>query len=112
MCILLIVAALTLLISPSIAQHPAAPKNALIALSAIGEEANRILYDVVERKAIEKLYGHLTEGLTKQDLPTYLNNELPPAHQGMGRANAGIDVVLIHQAKGVILGILKDNVLK
>jgi hypothetical protein len=112
MRILLIVAALTFLVSPSTAQHPPAPKNVPVALSATGEEVSQILFDVVELIAIEEFYGHLPEGLTKQGLPIDLNNELPPANQGMERANAGIDVVLIHQAKGEVLDILKDKVLK
>jgi hypothetical protein len=108
MRILLTVAALNLLVSPSIAQHPPAPQNAPFVVSKIGEEVGHILFDVVERKAIEEFYGHLS----KRDLSTDLNNNLPPGHQETERAKAGNDVVLVHQATGVVLDILQDIVTK
>jgi hypothetical protein len=103
MHILLIVPALTLLVSPSIAQYPPPLQNTPILVSETGGEVGCIFFDAVERKAIEEFYGHLPTGSAKCNLPTDLKNKLPPTHQGLERANAGNDVVL---------DILKDIVTK
>ena len=193
MRILLTATALTLLSFSAIAQQPPAPRNAPSTGTVVGEEIGRILFNVVERKAIEEFYGHipsglggevikevistattgqysstqqdddnddgrkgkkhkknkgknkgknrgknkkmpkglakrkslppglqkqldrngsLPPGLAKRNLPTDLSRDLPPARQGTERVIAGNDVVLIHQATGVVLDILKNIVTK
>ena len=59
------------------------------------------------QKQLEK-NGTLPPGLAKRDLPAELESQLPPAQDGTERVIAGNDVVLIHQATGVVLDILKD----
>jgi len=54
--------------------------------------------------------GRLPPGLAKRDLPADLQSELPPAKEGTERVIAGADVVLIHEATGVVLDILRDVV--
>ena len=56
--------------------------------------------------------GTLPPGLAKRELPTELERLLPPAREGTERVVAGNDVVLIHQATGVVLDILKDIIIK
>lgn len=54
--------------------------------------------------------GRLPPGLAKRDLPADLQTQLPPAKNGTERVIAGADVVLIHEATGVVLDILRDVV--
>jgi len=54
--------------------------------------------------------GRLPPGLAKRDLPADLQSQLPPAKDGTERVIAGADVVLIHEATGVVLDILRDVV--
>jgi len=54
--------------------------------------------------------GRLPPGLAKRDLPADLQHQLPPAKSGTDRIIAGNDVVLIHEATGVVLDILRDVV--
>ena len=56
--------------------------------------------------------GKLPPGLAKRDLPSGLRANLPPAHDGTERKIVGNDIVLIHQATGVVLDILKNIVTK
>ena len=56
--------------------------------------------------------GTLPPGLAKRELPSELERQLPPAREGTERVVAGNDVVLIHQATGVVLDILKDIITK
>ena len=52
--------------------------------------------------------GTLSPGLAKRDLPTDLEAKLPQAEAGLERVIVDNDVVLIEQATGRILDILKD----
>ena len=54
--------------------------------------------------------GTLPPGLAKRDLPTDLEAKLPEAEAGRKRVIVDNDVVLIEQATGRILDILKDVV--
>ena len=56
--------------------------------------------------------GTLPPGLAKRNLPNGLTSMLPPSHEGTARHIVGNDVVLIHQATGVVLDILKNIVTK
>ena len=51
--------------------------------------------------------GRLPPGLQKRDLPGNLRVKMPPPKQGTERLIAGKDVVLIHQATGIVLDILR-----
>ncbi len=54
--------------------------------------------------------GRLPPGLQKRELPDELWAQLPPPKQGTERVVAGNDVVLIHEATGIVLDILRDVV--
>ncbi len=54
--------------------------------------------------------GRLPPGLAKRDLPGDLNTQLPPEQTGTERVIAGNDVVLVDQATGIILDVLRDVV--
>ena len=54
--------------------------------------------------------GRLPPGLAKRDLPTELEAQLPPLQEGTERLIVDNDVVLIHQATGVVLDVLRDIV--
>lgn len=53
-------------------------------------------------------YGHLPPGLETRELPDDLKKRLPKAHKGTKRVIVNDDVLLIEEATGVILDILKD----
>jgi hypothetical protein len=52
--------------------------------------------------------GTLPPGLAKRDLPPDLESRLPHHPKGIGRKIVDTDVVLLEQATGVVLDILKD----
>jgi hypothetical protein len=54
--------------------------------------------------------GRLPPGLAKRDLPTELEAQPPPLQEGTERLIVDNDVVLIHQATGVVLDMLRDIV--
>jgi len=56
--------------------------------------------------------GTLPPGLAKRGLPSELEAQLPPPVEGTERVIAGNDVVLVEQATGIILDILKDVITK
>lgn len=56
--------------------------------------------------------GTLPPGLAKRELPSELEANLPPPAEGTERVIAGNDVVLVEQATGIILDILKDVITK
>jgi len=54
--------------------------------------------------------GRLPPGLANREIPDDLNRQLPPEKTGTERVISGRDVVLVDQATGVILDILRDVV--
>ena len=52
--------------------------------------------------------GELPPGIQKRDLPEDLLDRLPPAKEGTKRVVADGDVVLIEEATGVVLDVLRD----
>jgi hypothetical protein len=61
------------------------------------------------QKHIEKNWT-LPPGLAKRDLPSDLVTKLPALRKGTQRKIVGSDVVLIQEATGIVLDILKDVV--
>jgi hypothetical protein len=61
------------------------------------------------QKQLEK-NGRLPPGLAKREMPTDLNTQLPPEKEGTERVIAGNDVVLLDQATGIVLDVLRDVV--
>jgi len=61
------------------------------------------------QKQFEK-NGRLPPGLANRELPGDLTRQLPPAKTGTERVISGSDMVLVDQATGVILDILRDVV--
>ncbi len=61
------------------------------------------------QKHIEK-YGTLPPGLAKKELPPGLAKRLGSTRSGLERLIVGDDVVLVEEATGVVLDIIKDIV--
>ncbi len=61
------------------------------------------------QKQFEK-NGKLPSGLAKRELPNDLNSQLPPEKKGTERIISGANVVLVDQATGIVLDILRDVV--